>query len=102
MEIEILNMLGNLKVSEPYSLFGMVTGHTEVNEGGDLYVYGSCGQGMTVHEGGRAVIYGVVLGDVTNKGGELHVYGVITGEVHNIDGDTIVDPDAVVAHGWTL
>jgi len=100
MKIEERVVRGDMKVSEPYALKGLAAGHVEVEEGGDLQLFGTCASGLTVHPGGRAVVYGFVAGDVVNKGGELHIFGVVTGALREEGGSTNVDEGAVIALGW--
>jgi len=41
-----------------------------------------------VEAGGRADVYGMVLGDVVNRGGDVTVYGAIMGAINDEGGQT--------------
>lgn len=51
-----------------------------------------------LRRGGRAVVYGVVTGDLVNDGGDIEVYGNIAGTIHEHAGRSCVHPSR---RDWT-
>jgi hypothetical protein len=67
-----------------------------VLDGGDLQLGGTAVKGVTVREGGRAVINGTVSGDVINQGGYVEIHGVVHGGLVEVAGETRIAAGAVV------
>jgi len=108
---------GNQVVSEPYTLWGSVAGDVTVVKGSKFYMRGTVYGDLTVLHGGRVHVFGNVTGtllvkdgakvilsgvigqDCINEGGRLyldaaaHVMGKL---IRSEDGDTQVDPKAVI------
>jgi len=85
---------GDLAVTGHSVLRGMVTGTTTVTVGALLECYGTCCGDLVIDEGGRAVVYGTVGGNVINRGSfTLHgvVSGHVNGQVELADGAIIRD-----------
>jgi hypothetical protein len=72
---------GDLVISEEICLAGIVTGSVTVTATGKLELRGVCSKNLVIEKGGRAKIYGVVSGDVSNLGGELSIIGVVSGNI---------------------
>jgi hypothetical protein len=72
---------GDLVVSEEICVTGVVTGGVTVTATGQLELRGVCCKNFVIEKGGRAKIYGVVSGDLSNLGGELSIFGVVSGRI---------------------
>jgi cytoskeletal protein CcmA (bactofilin family) len=112
MKDERGQLTGDIVVSEPYTLWGRVAGNVTVQNGGKFYLRGSIFGDLTVEPGGRvhllgnlqgkltvqakakAVVGGMVGGDVVNLGGRIYVEQTATvmGKVKTKDGETVVEP----------
>jgi len=100
MDIEHGKIEGNVCLDYELILHGMVTGNITVIRNGVLVLHGTCCRDLVVEKGAQAYLHGTVGGDVLNRGGRLEVYGTVGGYVHTAeDGDTFIDPNAVVARG---
>jgi hypothetical protein len=103
MTVEYGYIPGDLLIDAGLALHGTVTGHVTVALGGSLVMLGTCSRDLVVERGGRTYLYGTVCGDVHNRGGRLEVYGTVKGRLHTTcDGETTVDPNAVVRGGTTV
>jgi hypothetical protein len=72
---------GDLIVSEEICLTGIVTGGITVTATGQLELHGVCCKHFVIEKGGRAKIYGVVSGNLSNLGGELSIFGIVSGRI---------------------
>jgi cytoskeletal protein CcmA (bactofilin family) len=99
---------GDVRVFEPFTLWGSISGNVTVIQGGKFYVRGSIYGSLTVEYGGRVHIFGnvsgkltvmrgakvihsgVVGGDALNDGGRLYIESMarILGELDTINGET--------------
>lgn len=96
MKTEHGKIEGNIRVEGNLDLYGMVTGNAFVAPGGALELHGMVCQDLILAEGSVVNLYGTVSASVYNRGGDLHVYGSIGGSLHRQDGNTVIDPDAVI------
>ena len=96
MAVEHRKIEGDIEVDSKLFLHGMVTGNITVVGSGILYLHGTCSRDLVVEEGAEAYVHGTVGGSVHNRGGYLEVYGTVYGYLHTEEGNTLVDPDAVV------
>ena len=87
---------GDLVLEDGLQLQGMVTGNTNVKNGGTLELRGTCLRNLFLEEGAEVQLYGTVVGSVTNRGGRLLIYGVVKGDVRTLAGETWIDPKAVI------
>ena len=99
MTIEHGKIDGDINLSYELVLHGMTTGNITVTKGGVLILHGMCCQNLMVEKDGHAYLHGLVAGNVLNRGGYLEVYGTVKGHVHTYEGDTFIDPEAVVVEG---
>lgn len=100
MTVEHGKVEGDIRLDYELTLYGMVTGNITVVHGGALMLHGMCCENLTIEKGAHAYLHGTVGGNVLNRGGHLEVYGTVGGYVHTTeDGDTFIDPDAVVTKG---
>lgn len=90
---------GNLNVNNELDFSGMVTESITVEDGGILILRGTCGKNLTMQEGSRVSLHGMVGGNVYNNGGYLEVYGFVVGYIQTQEGQTIVYPNARVLQG---
>ncbi|MBC8106725.1 MAG: hypothetical protein H7Z14_09065 [Anaerolineae bacterium] len=99
---------GDVRVFEPFTLWGSIGGNVNVIQGGKFYLRGGIYGNLTVEYGGRVHIFGnitgnltvergakvihsgVVGGNVLNDGGRLYIESMakILGSLNTIDGDT--------------
>lgn len=96
MKAEYGTVMGDLQVSGPYTLYGMVTGDIEVVEGGVLDLNGMCQGQVRVLPGSTATVRGTVGRGVVNAGGTVAIHGSVHGGVSRTSGRTDVHPKAVI------
>ncbi len=110
------NLAGDLKIKEPFTLWGSVAGTVtaakgskfymrgaiygdlEIDPGGRVHVFGNISGNVTVHEKTKVILSGNVGGDVTNLGGRLYVDATaqVMGKLRTQSGETTVEPQARV------
>ena len=86
---------GDLVVTGPFTLNGVVTGTVVVKAGGIFKLNGVASK-LIVQDGADVSLRGVVGGDVKNEGGKLEVLGVVSGALITTRGETSVAPNAVI------
>jgi len=96
VHIEYGTILGDQRLSDDLTLYGVATGTLTVTAGRSLYLYGLCGAGLVVETGGAATILGTVAGDVFNRG-TVMLHGIVQGSVHSIGGQFEKSPASVVS-----
>lgn len=85
------------EITEDIEVSGVLTRHVTVREGATLHLSGVASAGLAVEAGGRALIRGVVNGNVSNQGGRVEVWGIVNGVIHNQSGGRVtVHRDAIV------
>jgi cytoskeletal protein CcmA (bactofilin family) len=86
-------IIGDVVVYEPFTLWGSIVGNVKVMEGGKLYMRGSVYGNMIVEHGGRVHIFGNVTGNlrVERKSKVIHS-GIVGGDAHNIGGRLHIEP----------
>ena len=99
MRVENGQTTGDITITDAVTQRGQITGKATVESGGELLLYGMCGNGLTVKKGGKAIIYGTVNGNVLNDGGYLEVLGIVNGHVRTPSGETKVHVNAVIFAG---
>jgi len=96
MHVENGTIEGDLRLDYALCLQGMATGDIDVLDGAALELRGMCCGQLRVHGGGEASVHGMVLKGLVNHGGQITVYGIVEGGVHTVNGQTKIDPAAVV------
>jgi hypothetical protein len=86
----------DVTVTTKTTISDQIDGTVTVLKGGMVTLYGRVEEDLIVEMGGRADVYGMVLGDVVNRGGTLTVNGWVGGRVIEQGGETVVSPGAVV------
>jgi cytoskeletal protein CcmA (bactofilin family) len=99
MAIEHGKIDGDVILNYELVLHGMVTGNVSVARGGVLILHGTCSQNLAVEKNGQVYLHGTVAGNVLNRGGYLEIYGTVSGHVHTNEGNTLIDPGAVIKKG---
>ncbi len=69
-----------LIVDREFTFKGQIAGTTIVRRGGVLHCFGQLMGDLIIEEGGRAVLRGQALKNITNRG-ELILYGHVAGRV---------------------
>lgn len=110
------NLAGDMKIKEPFTLWGSVAGTVtagngskfymrgviygdlKVDPGGRVHVFGNISGDVTVREKTKVILSGVVGGDVTNLGGRLYIDATcqVAGKVRTQSGETTIEPQARV------
>jgi predicted RNA-binding Zn-ribbon protein involved in translation (DUF1610 family) len=90
---------GDLIVSNPITLHGMVTGKIVVRDGGLLILQGICCRNLEVETGGTARIQGIVSGNIINHGGKISIEGIVKGSITCPKGITEIDSQSQVMGG---
>ncbi len=90
-------IVGDVVVYEPFTLWGSIAGNVKVMKGGKLYLRGSVYGNLTVEPGGRAHIYGNVVGTLTveSKSKVIHS-GIVGGNAINTGGRLYIESMAKV------
>jgi hypothetical protein len=83
-------------VVDRQTISGQIVGTLTVADGGDLTLNGQVTEDLVVQAGGRAEVFGMVLGNVVNRGGEATVYGRVDGRIIDEGGTTVVQPGAMI------
>jgi hypothetical protein len=86
----------DMAVTTKTTISDQIDGTVTVLKGGTLTLNGRVEEDLIIEVGGRAEVYGMVLGDVVNRGGTLAVFGWVGGSVIKQGGETVVSPGAVV------
>jgi len=86
----------DVTVTTKTTISDQIDGTVTVAKGGMLTLYGRVEEDLIIEMGGRADVYGMVLGDVVNRGGTVVVYGWVGGRVIRQGGETVVSSGAVV------
>jgi hypothetical protein len=87
---------GDVVVDDEYELRGIRTGSVTVRGGAVFELRGILNGDVLVEDRGRLELRGILNGDVANAG-VARVYGIVNGVVRtNGNGDTWVDPDAII------
>ena len=91
------NLAGEQTITEPYELWGKVTGDVRVIAGGKFYHRGAIYGDLIVQEGGRVHIFGHISGDlyVFENTKVIHS-GLIGGNAYNEGGRLFIDRDGIV------
>ncbi len=104
---------GDMVISEPFNLWGSISGHVTATQGAKFYVRGAIYGDLTVLHGGRVHVYGNITGnlivkdgakvihsgivgkDVVNEGGRLYVEACskVLGKVKTAEGETTIEPN---------
>ena len=91
------NINGDQVISEPYELWGKITGDVRVIEGAKFYMRGAIYGDLLVEFGGRVHIYGHVSGNLhVFRGAKVINSGVISGNATNAGGRLYIDRDGQV------
>ena len=91
------NINGDQIISEPYELWGKITGDVRVIEGAKFYMRGAIYGDLIVEFGGRVHIYGHVSGNLlVFRGAKVINSGVISGNAANDGGRLYIDRDGQV------
>jgi len=64
--------------------------------GGHLEITGIFNGDLKVLEGGKVALSGIGNGHILNDGGRLHVLGILNGSITTTQGETVIDPKAIV------
>lgn len=108
------NLAGDIKITEPYTLWGSIAGTVTVMEGSKFYMRGAIYGNLEVAPGGRVhvlgnisgnvivspkskvILGGSVGGDVVNNGGRLYLEATaqVLGKVKTHSGETKIEPHA--------
>jgi len=90
-------IVGDVVVYEPFTLWGSIAGNVKVMKGGKLYLRGSVYGDLTVEPGGRVHIYGNLTGalNVQKKAKVIHS-GIIGGNAINTGGRLYIESMAKV------
>jgi hypothetical protein len=86
----------DVAVTTKTTISDQIDGTVTVLKGGTLTLNGRVEEDLIIEVGGRAEVYGMVLGDVVNRGGTVTVFGWVGGSVIEQGGETVVSPGAVV------
>jgi hypothetical protein len=86
----------DVTVTGKTTISDQIDGSVTVAKGGVLTLYGRVEADLIIEMGGRADVYGMVLGDVVNRGGTVAVYGWVGGRVIKQGGETVISSGAVV------
>ena len=97
MQNESGKIEGDLRVTGPFTLNGMVTGSITVATGGTLHLHGMCCGTLFVESGGIAFVHGTVVQDIRNQG-TVEVRGMVNGSVFSKGAHFQQVPSAVI-HG---
>jgi cytoskeletal protein CcmA (bactofilin family) len=87
---------GDFEVTEDLQLNGMIIGNVIVKAGVSFHLNGTVSHDLIVESGAIAIVNGMVSGNVSNLGGTLKIYGVVNGGVDRVNGNTYVDPRAII------
>jgi hypothetical protein len=90
---------GDLVLVEDTNLYGMVVGSVTVPKNIMLRLYGMLAGDLTLEKPSTVYVYGMVNGNIINNGAHLEVFGMVNGGIYRNDGETLVDPNAVVRDG---
>ena len=111
------HIAGDVRIKEPYTLWGSIAGDVAavkgskfymrgaiygdliVESGGRVHVLGNISGNVDVHPKTKVILGGTVGGDVTNHGGRLYIEATcnVLGKVRTPDeggGETKVEPGA--------
>ena len=90
-------LLGDLTISEPYTLWGTIAGNVTAVKGAKLYIRGSIYGDLIVEYGGRVHIYGNITGNLIVADGAKVIHsGVLGGDAINNGGRLFVDAGAKI------
>ena len=90
-------IVGDVTVYEPFTLWGSIAGNVKVMVGGKLYLRGSVYGDLTAEPGGRVHIYGNVTGSLTvQKKSKVIHSGIVGGNIRNTGGRLYIEPMAKV------
>lgn len=88
---------GNITISEPYELWGSLSGTMTITAGGKVYVRGAIYGDLIVQDGGRCHVFGNVSGSLfVHAGAKVIHSGVVGKDVTNDGGRLVVDATAKV------
>lgn len=88
---------GDVRVFEPFTLWGSIGGNVSVIQGGKFYVRGAIYGNLTVEYGGRVHIFGNVTGNLTvERGAKVIHSGVIGGNALNDGGRLYIEAIAKI------
>lgn len=90
---------GDTILNEDTQLHGMIVGSTTVSENTVLHLHGMIIGNLLLEQSSTVYLHGMVNGDVINRGGRLEVFGIVNGKVIRENGETLVDPKAIVLDG---
>lgn len=85
---------GNLVLNGNLELTGMICGDLVVSSGCRANVDGVVTGRIIVEKDGVAILNGTVSNGLTNNGGRAEIFGYVVGGVNDISGDTIIHPNA--------
>jgi cytoskeletal protein CcmA (bactofilin family) len=90
-------LIGDMTIGEPYTLWGTIGGNVTAVAGSKFYVRGSIFGNLTVDQGARVHVFGHVSGDVVVMERAKMVHsGVIGGNAINRGGRLLIDETAKV------
>jgi cytoskeletal protein CcmA (bactofilin family) len=90
-------IIGDVVVYEPFTLWGSIGGDVSVMEGGKFYVRGSIYGDLTVEPGGRVHVYGNITGHLKMaEKTKVVISGMIGGNAINNGGRLYIDRGAKI------
>jgi cytoskeletal protein CcmA (bactofilin family) len=91
---------GDVVVYEPFTLWGSITGHAQVIEGGKFYLRGTVYGDLEVEAGGRVHVFGNVIGNLTVQAlAKVIISGQVGGQAVNRGGRLYINPGGQVFGG---
>lgn len=87
-----------MEIDDAVTILGTIAAPVKVLSGGMLTLNGTATRDLTICPGGTVELNGTAYGLVTNRGGRLVVRGVVYGRVVTVDGETEIDPAAIVTN----
>ena len=88
---------GDVRVFEPFTLWGSIGGNVTAIQGSKFYVRGTIYGDLTVLHGGRVHVYGTVTGNLLVKDGAKVIHsGVVGGNVLNDGGRLYIESMAKI------
>lgn len=90
-------IVGDVVVYEPFTLWGSITGTVTVIDGGKFYMRGTLWSDLHVEPGGRAHVFGNVVGKlVVYPSAKVILSGRVGGNAINLGGRLYINPGGQV------
>lgn len=95
MRIEYKSINADIEIFDMLTFHGEIHGNVTVKQGALFILQGVIVKNLVIEKDARAVLHGLVCGDVTNLG-KLEIFGVVSGLLNDPYSNTIIHPNAQV------